>query len=244
MFTVTRALYAPKDGNTDDQYEDAFAVCASALPHRLTVAVSDGASSAGYAREWANGLVAAFASDDPFPNDDAPFFERVQTLGQAWRGEVSGGATSWYAQEKLASGSAATLLHVRLDGAAKTLQMACVGDVCLFLVRNDKLRFGFPVARAKGFSNHPDLLSTEELGTRRAPYVHRFATTIEPGDRFFLLTDAVAHYFLARFETRRERPWHGLPQTQADLSPWLQQKRDAGEMKNDDVTVLEIVYRS
>lgn len=241
MFTVSRALYAPKEGNIDDQYEDAFAVCGSALPDRFTVAVSDGASSAGYAREWANLLTQSFAKDEPFPGD-ATFFARILALGEEWRGQVEGGATSWYAQEKLESGSAATLLVVTLDADAKTLSASCVGDVCLFVIRRDKLRFGFPVTRSKGFSNRPDLLSTENIGTRKPPTLLNFSTSIEPGDRLFFLTDAVAQYFLARFETRREKPWHNLPRTQTDLAPWLQEKRDSGELKNDDVTILEVNY--
>ena len=241
MFTVSRILYAAKEGNTDQQYEDAFAVCDSALPGRFTVAVSDGASSAGYAREWANRLVQDFAKDEPFPAETA-FFARVLALGEEWRGQVSGGATSWYAQEKLESGSAATLLVATFDDDTKTLSASCVGDVCLFVIRRDKLRFGFPVTRSKGFSNRPDLLSTEDIGTRRPPTLLQFATTIEPGDRFFFLTDAIAQYFLARFETRREKPWHTLPQTQAELAPWLQEKRESGELKNDDVTILEVRY--
>jgi hypothetical protein len=241
MFSTTRVFHAPKEGNTAEQYEDAFAFCETASPERLTVAVSDGASSAGYAREWANRLVEAFATDELFPADDA-FFARILALGQQWRGAVSGGAVSWYAQEKLASGSAATLLHARFDGENRLLTASCIGDVCLFVIRNDRLRFGFPVARAKGFSNRPDLLSTEEIGTRKPPHVFRFTTPIEPGDRFLLFTDALAQYFLSRFETRRERPWHNLPKSQAELDTWLKQKRDSGEMKNDDVTLIEVVY--
>ena len=170
MFTVSRALFAAKEGNTPEQYEDAFAVCDTALPERFTVAVSDGASSAGYAREWANRLVDSFAVDEAFPGD-AAFFERVLRLGQAWRGEVSGGATSWYAQEKLASGSAATLLCATFDAEANTLSAACVGDVCVFVIRKDKLRFGFPITRAKDFGNRPRL--TFDRGNQYTPTADR-----------------------------------------------------------------------
>ncbi len=241
MFSVTRVFHSPKEGNTAAQYEDAYALCESALPGRLTLAVSDGASSAGYAREWANLLAAAFATDEPFPGDES-FLARVLALGREWRGSVSGGAVSWYAQEKLASGSAATLLHVRLDGESREATASCVGDVCLFVIRNDKLRFGFPIARAKGFSNRPDLLSTEKISTRKPPHVLCFTTPIEPGDRFLLFTDALAQYFLSRFETRRERPWHNLPNSQVEFETWVQAKRDAGEMKNDDVTLIEVGF--
>lgn len=242
MLTVSRTLFAPKEGNTDAQYEDAFAVCDAALPTRLTIAVSDGASSAGYAREWANLLAGHFATDGALPADEGALLNRVLALGMQWRASVSGGATSWYAQEKLEGGSAATLLVARFDTEAKQLEAFCVGDVCLFLVRNNRLRFGFPNSRAAQFSNHPDLLSTEPVGTRQAPRLHRFSTVIEPGDRCFICTDALAQYFLTRFETKREKPWQELPRSQEELAAWLAPKRDFGAIKNDDVTLLEVAY--
>jgi len=241
MFTVSAALHAPKEGNTEEQYEDAFAFCDTAAPERLTVAVSDGASSAVYAREWANRLVRAFATDAPFP-EDATVYSRVLALGNEWRAAVTTGSTSWYAQEKLLSGSAATLLVAHFDAPSRQLSAACVGDVCLFIVRGDRLRFGFPVSKARAFSDRPDLLTTEEIGTRKPPYIHRFTTAIEPGDRFFLFTDALAHYFLSRFETKRERPWQTLPRTSEEFTTWLQTKRDKSEIKNDDVTLIEIRF--
>ena len=103
---LIRALTAPKDGNTDAQYEDAWALS----QEQPLLAVADGASAAVYAREWAELLVAEFTRGAPFPGDDEGFWERVSGLGTHWQKSVGTGATSWYAQEKLPQGSQASLL--------------------------------------------------------------------------------------------------------------------------------------
>jgi len=60
-----------------------------------------------------------------------------------------------------------------------------------------------------------------------------------PGDRFLLLTDALAAYFLQEFEAKR-RPWDDLPLTDAALADFIKTRRDKGSLKNDDVTLVEI----
>jgi len=238
-----RALHAPKEGNTEREYEDAFAAqklapaTGGAPPTSFTVAVSDGASSSVFAREWARLLVADF-SRGPFP----PAGEagaRIAALGKTWRQQVQSGKLPWYAEEKLTQGSHASLLVVTWDLTGKrTFSARALGDSCLFVVRGgDRLCHAFPVTRAADFGNHPRLLSTETAtATDPLPFValDRF---YEPGDRFFCMTDALAHWFLARYEAG-EKPWEMLPLDRAAFPGWLQARRDDGSLKNDDVTLL------
>lgn len=244
-FTL-RALSAPKEGSTEAQYEDAWAVSdageatgvVTAAP-RLTVALSDGASSAVFARDWARRLVAAFSAGDTDAASvtDADLAAVVAAEARTWREEAETRATSWHAQEKLESGSAATLLIATFDGEARRWDAVAIGDVCLFLVRAGRLKFAFPVTKSAGFDDRPSLLSTE----LRSPFpaVKRFGAPIEPGDCFFLMTDAIAAWFLAGFE-RKQRPWESLPADPAAFPVWLQAERERGAMKNDDATVVEV----
>lgn len=230
-------LWAPKEGNTDEQYEDA---CAHTPPEstgeRFTVALSDGASSALFAREWANLLVNAFA--DGFPASDDEARAQITALGRDWHARVSEKATSWYAQERLPGGSSATLLVVTWDESTRTWDAAAIGDVCVFLVRKNVLRYAFPLIKSAEFDDRPSLATTEPTAV---PYtITRYKEAYEPGDFFVLATDALAAYFLAEYEARRT-PWNEVPRDQAALAPWLKARRDARKLKNDDVTFVEVV---
>jgi hypothetical protein len=237
MATLLRALHAPKEGNSEAQYEDAFAHT-PLDGETFTVAVADGASSAGFARDWACLLVRAF-TDSAFPEGDTEAADAVAALGRDWRESVGGRATSWHAQEKLESGSAATLLVVTWDRAKGTWNARSVGDVCVFLVRGNRLRYAFPLTKARKFDDRPALVSTEAGARSPMPGVVRYIERFEAGDRFLLMTDALAAYFLAEFEAKR-KPWNDLPETSEALGPWLKARRDDGRIKNDDVTLVDI----
>lgn len=239
---IARVLWAPKEGNADAQYEDAYATTFdSAAGDRFTAALADGASSAVFAREWAHLLVARFAGDNPIPapRTTAEATEVLSDLGAVWRAAVEGKATSWYAQEKLPQGSSAALLVIDWDAAARTWTAASVGDVCIFLVRENKLKYAFPITKSTRFDDRPALLSTEVSRGAALPPFTRFGATFLPGDRFLLMSDAVAAYFLAEWEAKR-KPWNDLPSDQSGFPAWLKARRDSGKLKNDDVTVLDV----
>lgn len=237
---TVRVLCAPKEGNTDDQYEDAcaFTPAESGTDGILTVALADGASSAIFARQWAGLLTEAFGTGEPFPTENSEFAAKVAELGRKWRGEVEGKATTWHAQEKLASGSSSTLLVVTWYRDEMRWEARSIGDVCLFVVRQERLKFAFPVTRSAKFGDRPELLSTEEK--KAAPKVVRFGAAYESGDRFLLMTDALSAWFLGQWE-RKRKPWNDLPTTEEALGPWLKKHRDSGELKNDDVTIVDII---
>jgi serine/threonine protein phosphatase PrpC len=233
-----RALTAPKEGNSDEQYEDAYACSPpDGDPARYTVAVADGASSAAFAREWAGLLASTFA--EGFPESDETAFATVAELGRQWRVEAEPRATTWWAQEKLPNGSSATLLVVTWDRENLLWYAASVGDVCAFLVRGNKLRFAFPVTRANKFSDRPALLTTHIGNGATPPLVVRYVEKYEPGDRFLLMTDALSQWFLAEYEARR-KPWNDLPDSPDAFPAWLKSRRDSGALKNDDVTVVDV----
>lgn len=235
-----RALHAAKEGNTDAEYEDAFAGARAGEPEatEFAVAVADGASSSVFARQWARLLADDFAAA---PLDPARAWERVAALGKRWRDQVASDTLPWYAQEKLAEGSHAALLVVAWDLTRRAWSASALGDTCLFVLRRDRLTHAFPVARAVDFDNTPALVPTETA--RRAPASRpSFLTAggvLRAGDRFLLMTDAIAAWFLARVESGH-RPWEELPPTQETLLPWLETLRETGRMRNDDVTVIEV----
>jgi hypothetical protein len=240
-----RTLCAPKDGSTDAQYEDAWAVSdvgeatSAVISGPLTVALSDGASSAVYARDWARRLVAAFVDAEAGGAyvTDGDLATRVAAEGKVWREAVEVRATSWHAQEKLEFGSAATLLVASIDNTRLRWDALAVGDVCLFVVRGGRLKYAFPVTKAAGFDDRPWLLSTEPRAA--VPTIKRFGAAVELNDRILLMTDAMAAWFLATYE-KKQRPWDRIPEDAATFVSWLKGIRESGAMKNDDVTMVDI----
>src|SRR5256885_280886 len=82
-----------------------------------------------------------------------------------------------------------------------------VGDSCLFHISKDQLVKTFPVATPEEFGNLPDLLgsrpmSDEVLARRQKLERGKW----QAGDRFFLMTDALAHWFLCRHKAAG-KPW-------------------------------------
>ena len=241
-------LHAPKEGNTEAEYEDAFAC--GGLPGEendqaappFVAAVADGASSSVFARQWARLLVDEFVSA-PFVDGEAA--ERIALLGAQWREQVASESLPWYAQEKLTQGAHAALLLVGWDLAARTWSARAIGDACLFIVRGQGLHNAFPVTRSDAFDNRPTLISTEtasENGFPLPPF-HTAEGTCEEGDRFLLMTDALAAWFLAEAEAGRT-PWDTFPCEQAQFNEWLQERRSDGTMRNDDVTLITVSCRS
>lgn len=227
---IVRAVAVPKEGNTALQYEDAW----SAGDDR--VAVSDGASAAIYARDWAQVLADDFASGGPVPEDDAAFWERVSGLADGWTARHADSGGSWYAQEKLPQGSAASLLVVGFgDGVWRAW---AVGDACCFVVADDRLRYAFPLTRARAFGDRPPLVTTRP--PQRRPAVVRTAEPLPQGDgvRVLLATDALARWFLSEFE-RGRRPWRSLPDADG-AGAWVAERRAEGTLHDDDVTLVEV----
>lgn len=159
----------------------------------------------------------------------------------------------WYAEEKRQLGAYATFLGLSLkkpqgkkDGRWTAL---AVGDCCIFQVRDDRLVDAFPVNRSADFGNQPLLLGSRSLDKRFDPLsqAKRRAGRWMVGDRLFLMTDAVAQWFLRRQEEKR-KPWQSLLRRLAEpnmanaLTAYVDRLRRCGELKNDDITILAISF--
>lgn len=159
-----------------------------------------------------------------------------------------GQALSWYVDAKLKQGAASTLLGLELR-ANEPEQPTCswrvmaVGDSCLAHVRQDRLLEFFPLVRAEDFTNHPALLSTRVDWVEGLDVKTREGEAIA-GDSFYLMTDALAKWFLKEAE-KEEKPWEVLrgfetyPEGPA-FSEWVCEMRQADAMDDDDVTVLRL----
>ncbi len=232
MTPTVAAFWAPKAGSTAEEWEDAF--CCDPGQGRFSVA--DGASESSFAAAWARLLAEGFVARPP----DGPIQrEWLRPLQEDWARGAEGRPLPWYAEEKARSGAFSSLLGVCLNTAARRWRAVAVGDSCLFVVRAGKLLSSFPLGRSVEFHNRPALLSSAGANVWSA--VREEEGTFAPGDVLWLMTDALAAWFLAEAELRR-RPWAVLQRvpTQKDFEKFLEMMRAGRAMRNDDVTLVRI----
>jgi len=168
----------------------------------------------------------------------------------------------WYERPGLEKGAFATLLALqvnmdsRLAGGAGTRPdpvdpgvprviggwtSAALGDTCLFHVRAGQLKIAFPLSESAHFDTSPALLGSLGADPEAIADHVRFAEgTVAEGDDFFVCTDALAAWFLARAE-QGGQPWETLRDlTEIGFAEWVSQARRTNALRNDDVTLVHM----
>jgi hypothetical protein len=100
----------------------------------------------------------------------------------------------------------------------------------------------FPVQHAADFDNEPPL-----IGSRGGvpPATEHASGTLGPGDRLFLMTDALAQWFLSAHEQGR-RPWEAVAalldagRPEDAFATWVERLRAGDGLRDDDVTLVAI----
>ncbi|HEV7933170.1 MAG TPA: hypothetical protein VGP70_12800 [Actinomadura sp.] len=255
----------PKDGSTEEEYEDA--ACCVPEPtddgevsgDGLRVAVADGASESLLAGHWARLLSGEFMdSKVSTVSEPQQFAATFISAASRWDATVAryvteraarGKPIKWYEQPGLDRGAYATLIatyfsDTLMDARAVAWHAAALGDSCLFQVRDDQLTTMFPMTASVDFGTNPDLLCSRGQDEGLVAERVRFTSgTCEEGDSFFVCTDALAAWFLNRCEVG-ERPWIELTDLGSTEMPtfaeWVAAQRSAGLMRNDDVTLVRV----
>lgn len=237
-----RALHLPKRGHAAEEYEDAFA----ADPAAGRFAVADGASESAFAALWARILAEGFIENARPPWGKA---EWLAPLRQRWAEEVDPQLLPWYAELKREQGAFATLLGLALRPPGERRpgrwRALAVGDSCLLRLHEGQLVDAFPLDRSADFDSHPSLVGSRPTQATRRAAARQACGTWKAGDRFLLLTDALAQWALRQSEEDRE-PWDELGPLFAAENPqqaftvWIEEQRDRHELRNDDVTLVTI----
>jgi len=233
MHTSATAWWAPKSGNTANEYEDAYAV----KPEALRFAVADGASETSFARQWAELLVEGFVQEAP---SAAGLRDWAVPLQAVWAEGQKGKATAWYAEQKARDGAFSSLLGLAID--QDRWRALAIGDSCLFVVRAGKLLRAFPLERSEQFSNRPSLLSSQPRANAGVwDQVVAVEGELQASDRLLLMTDALAQWFLVESEMGR-RPWAALGKVTSpeQFASFVDCLRAGGALRNDDVTLVSL----
>ena len=257
MRARARAFWAPKAGHSAEEYEDAFwwdYPPGADGRDTFRCAVADGATETSFSGLWADLLARGFCKGRLDPDALAAGLPGLQRV---WRRLVGAKPLPWYAEEKVRSGAFAavaglTVLPARdggpegdgADSPGGRWRALALGDSCLFQVRDEGV-VAFPVAHSAEFGNRPALLSSNPAAN--AGLADRLPGACGdwlPGDRFYLMTDALACWFLRATEAD-ERPWEALRDLaatggSAGFAGWVGELRAGGALRNDDVTLVMV----
>ncbi len=241
-------LHTQKAGNSASEYEDAFWApepTARLREGSLRVAIADGATDAMYSGLWARLLVKAYGKRRMTSETVQAHLAKAARI---WGKAVAGKPLAWYAEEKARSGAYAALVGLELsrqgDEDSGTWSALACGDSCFFQLRSDAVIHSFPIARSEEFSNAPLLLGTHPQ-TRGLEGIQATAGSWQTGDCFYLMSDALASWFLTRCEAG-EVPWQLLRDVTLAKEPsfdeWISLLRRERAIKNDDCTLIGISF--
>jgi hypothetical protein len=263
MLAITTAFWAPKRGSSPQEYEDAVWIgpdgnsSGECRASALRMAIADGASESMLAGRWARRLATVFGTNTSTRTRRA-FVAAYDLAVGGWDDEVAqytreredrGSPIQWYEEPGLAKGAHSTILAAEFrdgrNGAAPSWTASALGDSCLFQVRDELLYESFPISDSSEFGYQPPLLGSRGLeeGVLRR-HVRVATRDWEEGDSFYLMTDALAAWFLGTNETGR-RPWEPLRDmdtrdAELDFADWVEEQRDQGSLANDDTTLIRI----
>lgn len=223
---------------------------------RVFVGVADGATEGLLAGEWANITLKSLsktAGEIRTPDDVLPQLnEAVQTWGRFKRLRTANGTKpltalpAWLEDEAVARGAYATACVAWFSDDGEWVG-AAIGDSCVFHMRQDELVVAWPLSTSSEFNNSPYLVSSEvACNVDLAKHIKTCRSHWEREDYFYFATDALACWILKQHENEVS-PWAKLASFDAiaapdEFSTFVEMLRDAGEIRNDDTTLVRVTF--
>jgi hypothetical protein len=235
-----RGLSLEKAGNAESECEDVIGWDEAAGVATL----SDGASEGIFVRVWGELLVRSYLDTRPDVKSAVARRDWVMDCRRAWIRQIGYPTLRWSQQNKVNDvGAAGTFLAWELGRADEAEGLAwrawAVGDGCLFWTRDGALRASFPVVHWAHFGVAPALLRSRADVPAPAPL---FASgQCQPGDLFFLASDAVAQTLLYATEKGSVPAWNELAALSlSDWRGWVEALRKGHGIVNDDSSLVVI----
>lgn len=254
MRLVSTTYTIPRRGGCPSENEDHYFPYEREIRRdHHSVAIADGASEGFLSRLWSKILTISYVNWDTADVDMRLFIDfciemyEYQRSRYLERREEEAAPLKWFEENLMAKGSFSTLLGLSFEDS--TPWGGCwtsysVGDSCLFQIRQDMIDV-FPEMDSTGFGNSPDLIASnpvynkellDKVKVKRGRFLY--------GDRFYLMTDAVASCFIAQLK-EGNRPWRTIDEyldyDREGLTMYLTSLQDEGRLKNDDVTIARVI---
>lgn len=186
--------------------------------------------------------------------------ESFEQLQRKWQEQVEqykenqhlAGPRLYFFDEKLRDGASSTVvgLTIRQDSSqtehAGNWRAVAIGDSSLFQIRDNQCILSFPLESVEQFNSRPHLVPSNACFNKRivGDVLSRDGQW-KTGDEFYLMTDALACWFLRDIEHEQTISSEKLTmirdiQTPEDFEQWIAQLRQDQVIRNDDVTLLRI----
>lgn len=256
MRVKLRSFWLPKQGNSSEEYEDAFFPIDTTELSGTTVrvAIADGASEGTFSGTWSRLLVKHFCRNG-FAEADfshqlnakmVPIWERLKR-DYIERREREERPLQWFEEPGLDKGAFSTLLGLTIEESKKSRKwrLLALGDSCLFQLRANVIITALPLDKSEDFTNHPLLIGSNPLyNTEIGQHLVVSEGDWMGGDQFFLMTDALAEWFLRLYEAG-EQPWRLVHDLDSDdphtnFAKWIEFLRVEKKLHNDDVTLVHL----
>jgi serine/threonine protein phosphatase PrpC len=251
MKVRAETFWVQKRGNHEREYEDAYApkspiefTCASLGKATPQFAIADGSSEGFFSKKWANILVDNFKIERKFKSSKR-FIDSLNPAYSEWRiwkknhllDRSKNQPIKWFEEPGIEKGAFSSLLGVVIR--TNDLQAVAVGDSCLFLIRDGRCEFKFPLDSSESFNNRPYLLSSENVP--QPSFIERASFTFKDDDCIYMMTDALAAWFLKALE-EDINPIITIDSitSQDQFADFVKTCRDETSLRNDDTTLMII----
>jgi hypothetical protein len=246
MRISAETFWVQKSGSAATEYEDAFWPLKPLYEHpvsgQISLAVADGATESSYSSIWARQLARSYVRDQWFHSER--FDSSFKKIQGRWDQIVGRKPKSWYAEQKLEQGAFGAFLGMTFfEGRESGLwSLMASGDCCMVQVRDNQPLRSLPFTSSEDFDSRPILLGTRrDVNDVALSQLVRVEGEWEEGDQFFLMTDALAAWFLRQVEDGGQ-PWIALqevaPDGPARFPQFIDENRSTKRLRNDDVTLL------
>ena len=233
-----RQLLLPKLDHDASECEDAIAFDI----HTARFAVTDGATEAFHAQQWARNLAEHWVRNESTLTLEE-FRKWVADEGRELHDSWKGLTLSWYSEEKARNGSFAAFVGVELDlkTDTPTWQAIALGDACLLHCRDGALLKSLPLSRSDSFNSAPVLVASKcALHESAMQSAVIDSGSCENGDVLLMMSDAAASWCLQRFENGDFDADFLTAKTDEELQRFFDDERQAGRIRNDDLAIMRI----
>jgi hypothetical protein len=234
----------PKQGATEDDCEDAYAVEQAGSGGRLLAAVADGATQGFRSASWSSSLVDRFMRRPQGVWDDA----WIEPVAVRYRSEFRIQDLPFHAMAKAGNGGFATLLGIQLNPDSGEIRVRAAGDCLLVWAPESGRPLLFPeeLADPVAFGTRPVLLASNPDNRLDPAASQQTASMRLTGNgTLLLMTDALAVWFV-RSLVDEANPVSQLAEleTESSFAAFVERLRNEGSIRDDDTTLIRIPVTS